>query len=148
MRFHAVVLLGAGLFAGSVLSGEGSGMEPNSTLGPVIKSAAVYATARDTGQRLAESTGLNFTNLPPLDEKQQYIFIDPAKRFQTILGIGGALTDAAAETFYKLPPDKQKEILRAYFDEENGIGYSLGRVQINSCDFSSSSYDYVTDHDP
>jgi len=57
------------------------------------------------------------------------------------------LTDASAETFYKLPADKQQEILRAYFDPQNGIGYSLGRTHINSCDFSSESYTYVTNGD-
>ena len=36
--------------------------------------------------------------------------MDPSKTFQTFLGIGGALTDASAETFYKLPRDKQQEI--------------------------------------
>ena len=57
------------------------------------------------------------------------------------------MTDASAETFYKLPEDKQQEILRAYFDPQNGIGYTLGRTHIHSCDFSSESYTYVKDGD-
>jgi glucosylceramidase len=68
--------------------------------------------------------------------------LDPEKRFQTILGFGGALTDASAETLAALPEEKQKEILTAYFDREKGIGYTLCRTPINSCDFSSSSYAY------
>ena len=139
-----MLLIGAvSFFAGSVLLGKDAGQ----FVQPVIKSTTVYTTARDTGQRLAETDGLTFADIPPLNEKQQYVFVDPGQSFQTILGIGGALTDAAAETFNKLPADKQQEILRAYFDRENGIGYSLGRVSINSCDFSSQSYDYVADHD-
>jgi O-glycosyl hydrolase len=51
----------------------------------------------------------------------------------------GALTDAAAETFYTLPRETQKQILRACCDAREGIGYSLGRTHINSCDFSSES---------
>ena len=43
--------------------------------------------------------------------------------------------------------DKQQEILRAYFDPQNGIGYTLGRTHIHSCDFSSESYTYVKDGD-
>lgn len=107
----------------------------------------VYVTARDTGQRLALAAEEQLSNSPPLTEKQEYIFVDPQKKFQTIVGIGGALTDASAETFYKLSPDKQQEILTAYFDPHNGIGYTLGRTSIHSCDFSSESYTYVTNGD-
>lgn len=107
----------------------------------------VYVTARDTGQRLAPAGEEELSNSPPITEKQEYIFVDPSKTFQTIVGIGGALTDASAETYYKLPPDKQQEILTAYFDPKNGIGYTLGRTSIHSCDFSSQSYTYVTNGD-
>ena len=113
------------------------------TLGKV----QVYLTAKSTGQKLARTEELTFIDLPQPTEKQPAIFVDPARTGQTIVGIGGALTDAAAETFYKLPKDKQQEVLRAYFDPQNGIGYSLGRTHIHSCDFSSDSYTYVTDGD-
>jgi glucosylceramidase len=72
-----------------------------------------------------------------------YVFVDPAKSFQTILGFGGALTDAAAETYAKLPAALRRELIHAYYDPVEGIGYTLGRTHINSCDFSSGSYDYV-----
>jgi glucosylceramidase len=107
----------------------------------------VFVTAQDTGQRLTNAGEEDLQGSAPITEKQEYIFIDPSKTFQTILGIGGALTDASAETFYKLPEDKQREILVAYFDPTNGIGYSLGRTHIHSCDFSSESYTYVKDGD-
>jgi glucosylceramidase len=107
----------------------------------------IYLTARDTGQRLAKSEGIGFTDKLSPAEKDEEIFVDPSKTFQTVLGIGGALTDASAETFYKLPKDKQQEILKAYYDPQTGIGYTLGRTHINSCDFSSESYTYVKDGD-
>jgi glucosylceramidase len=107
----------------------------------------VYLTAKETGQRLSKTNEVELEDSPPINEKQQYIFVDPSKKFQTIIGIGGALTDASAETFYKLPEAKQREILRAYFDPQNGIGYTLGRTHINSCDFSSESYTYIKDGD-
>ncbi|HKI69200.1 MAG TPA: glycoside hydrolase family 30 protein [Verrucomicrobiae bacterium] len=107
------------------------------------KPVTVYVTAKDTGQRLAKAGQLHFVDLPQPSEKQQCIFVDPSKEFQTVLGIGGALTDAAAETFYKLPKEKQEEILKAYYNPQDGIGYSLARTHINSCDFSSESYTYV-----
>jgi len=107
----------------------------------------IYVTARDTGQRLAKADEMELADSSPINEKQQYIFVDPSKTFQTVIGIGGALTDASAETFYKLPEDKRQEILTAYFDPQNGIGYTLGRTHIHSCDFSSESYTYVKDGD-
>jgi glucosylceramidase len=107
----------------------------------------IYITAKDTGQRLAKAGEADLASGLPVNEKEADIFVDPAKAFQTVIGIGGALTDASAETFYKLPLDKQQEILRAYFDPQNGIGYTLGRTHIHSCDFSSESYTYVKDGD-
>ena len=74
-------------------------------------------------------------------------FRSTAKAFQTLVGIGGALTDAVAEVFAKLPQDRQRELLRAYYDPEQGIGYTLARTSIHSCDFSSESYTYVADGD-
>lgn len=69
--------------------------------------------------------------------------VDRRVSFQTMVGIGGALTDAAAETFAKLPPERRRELLTAYFDPEKGIGYSLCRTNIHSCAFSRASYTYA-----
>ena len=107
----------------------------------------VYLTAKGTDQRLSRVADLKFESLPQPTEQQQCVFVDGSAKFQTLLGIGGALTDASAETFYKLPKDKQQELIRAYFDPQSGIGYSLGRTHIHSCDFSSESYTYVKDGD-
>jgi glucosylceramidase len=63
------------------------------------------------------------------------------------MGIGGAITDASAETFYKLPENKRKELLNAYYSTTNGIGYTIARTNINSCDFSSDMYTYVNEND-
>ena len=75
----------------------------------------IYVTAKDTGQRLAKAGEAELADSPPMNEKEEYIFVDPSKTFQTVIGIGGALTDASAETFYKLPEDKQQEILTGLF---------------------------------
>lgn len=90
---------------------------------------------------------LTFVEKIPIKESVAAIFIDTTKTFQTIVGFGGAFTDASAETFYKLPRKMQQEFINAYYDKGKGIGYSIGRVPINSCDFSSSSYTYVKEND-
>jgi len=109
--------------------------------------AIVYLTTRDTGQRLANMGRLSFEPKPQPEEWEKTIFVDPSKTYQPFVGIGAALTDAAAETFYKMPEAQQREFIRAHFDAEAGIGYTLGRTPIHSCDFSSASYTYVKEGD-
>src|SRR5262249_1141372 len=46
-----------------------------------------------------------------------------------------------------LPQQKQEEILQRYYDPVKGIGYTIGRTNINSCDFSSYTYSYVKEND-
>jgi glucosylceramidase len=109
------------------------------------KKVIVYTTADSSNYRLSAMDTLEFKEKPQPFENEVSVFVDPSKTFQTYFGTGGAITDASAETFYKLPKDKQKEIVTAYFDKEKGIGYNVVRTNINSCDFSSDMYTYVTD---
>ena len=111
------------------------------------QSAEVFVTAQRTGDRLSAKAPAAFVPLPQPAENFPVIMADPKRSFQTIEGIGGALTDASAEVFAKLPKDKQEEVLSAYFDPVKGLGYSLGRTHIHSCDFSSESYTYVAEGD-
>src|SRR3989475_12481649 len=111
------------------------------------KRAIVYATAESTSFRLTPTDSLAFKPSGPTSEAKVYVFVDPRKTFQSFLGVGGALTDAAAETFAKLPAARQDELLTAYYSSDRGIGYTLARTNINSCDFSSESYTYVTEGD-
>jgi len=109
--------------------------------------AIVYTTADSTAYRLTPTDTVAFKPLEPTSEGKVYIFVDPRKTFQPFIGIGGALTDAAAETFAKLPAARQDELITAYYSADRGIGYTLGRTNIHSCDFSSESYTYVTEGD-
>ena len=111
------------------------------------KVVTVYATAQNTDYRLTKTATLKFKDFGQPLETQVCVFVDPSKTFQTIVGIGGAITDAATETFAKLPSDKQQELMTAYYDVKDGIGYTLARTHIHSCDFSSHSYTYVDDAD-
>src|SRR6201991_3661630 len=112
------------------------------------KSVKVIVSEKEAGYKFTTTETLQFKDNPQPPETEVSVFVDPAKSFQTMLGIGGALTDASAEVFYKLPKDKQKELLTAYYDKAKGIGYTLGRTNIQSCDFSSDTYSYVSNNDP
>lgn len=109
----------------------------------IPRNAEVYLTARDTDDRLARQEDISFFGFPQPDEASPAVMVDPNKTFQTIEGFGGALTDASAETFAKLPESRQKELLEAYFDPDKGIGYTLCRTSIHTCDFSSVSRAYT-----
>jgi glucosylceramidase len=111
------------------------------------KTITVYTTADSSDLRLTVTDTLQFKEMGQPFETQVCVFVDPTKTFQTLLGIGGALTDASAEVFAKLPKEKQEEFLTAYYDAQKGIGYTLARTHIHSCDFSSGSYTYVADGD-
>lgn len=111
------------------------------------RSVMVYSTAENTNLRLTAGETLRFKDLAQPVETQICVFVDPTKSFQTFMGIGAALTDASAETYAKLPKAQQKEFMEACFDKEKGIGYTIARTNIHSCDFSSGSYTYINEGD-
>lgn len=109
--------------------------------------AEVVMTAQGTSLRLTSTGTLAFTGAAQPLESQPFIYVDPAKTYQTLIGIGGALTDAAADSFASLPPAKRKEVARSFYDPKEGIGYTLARTNIHSCDFSSATYTYAAEGD-
>lgn len=120
---------------------------PDSSYTAAGKTVTVYTTADTGNYRMTLTDTLSFKKMGQPFETQICVFVDPDKTYQTFFGIGAALTDASAETFAKLPKEKQDEFMRAHFDKENGIGYTVARTNINSCDFSSDMYTYVKDGD-
>jgi glucosylceramidase len=111
------------------------------------RTITVFTTAMDSDLRLSETGKLRFGPGQQPSESEVSIFVNPKKRFQEFLGIGGAITDASAEVFARLPEQKQAELMRAYYDTADGIGYSLARTTIHSTDFSSHSYTYIEEGD-
>ena len=121
--------------------------QPNMKIDVTNRDVLIYTTAENTEYRLTRTNALPFSYYGQPFENQPCIFVDPSRLFQTFVGIGGALTDASAETFAQLSPETQEAFLTAYFSKTEGIGYSIIRTNINSCDFSSGSYTYVDDND-
>lgn len=120
---------------------------PKKHLPAAHDAVTVYTTADGTDYRITKTGTLTFKPAVQPTETEPFIYVNPGKTYQQFLGIGGALTDAAAETFAKLPKDKQKELITAYYNPEKGIGYTLGRTNIASCDFSSDMYEYIAPND-
>lgn len=70
--------------------------------------------------------------------------MDATTKHQEFAGFGGAFTEASAINWRKLSDDDQAELIRLYFSDptEGGMGYTMGRVPINSCDFSPATYSF------
>lgn len=111
------------------------------------KTAQVYTSEEVSGLKLSPQNSVQFTNSVQPLETEIAVFVNPAKEFQKFIGIGGAITDASAEVFAKLPIEVQNELINAYYSKEKGIGYSLMRTSIHSCDFSSGSFTYIDSGD-
>ena len=98
-------------------------------------------------------------NCPPMEEgilcsvpdakerENQLICLIPEVEYQEMEGFGGAFTEATAVTLKKLSKENQDKILRLYFSKEDGIGYNIGRIHMNSCDFSEGNYACVEEND-
>ena len=99
-----------------------------------------FLTARDTDARLAQQPSLQ-PHAP--DPALPQLWVDCARKFQTIEGFGGAFTEAAAVTWHKLGLEQREQVLRDYFDHRHGHGYTLCRVHMNSCDFALGNYTHV-----
>jgi len=73
--------------------------------------------------------------------ENQVINIYPEIKYQSIIGFGGAFTEATGVALKLLPENKQQELMNEYFSKD-GFNYNLCRVSIGSSDFSEGSYSY------
>lgn len=102
-------------------------------------------TSRDSGERLSDQGELTVSVAST--GSQNRIKLDATRTYQSIVGFGGAFTEATAYTLSRISPEKRAEVISKYFDPEQGLGYTIGRVHIHSCDFALGNYTYVEDHD-
>ncbi len=100
--------------------------------------ARVIRTAKDTQECISEISTLKVT--AEKSEGASLIRVNPGEQHQSILGFGGAFTEAAAYVLGKLTPEKRRAVIGAYFSPTRGLKYTMGRVHMNSCDFSLGNY--------
>lgn len=75
--------------------------------------------------------------------EMQQVCVHPSVSYQQILGMGGALTEAAAYTYARMSAEKQQQLLGLFFGDGND--YNFCRLHIQSCDFALGNYAYVED---
>jgi len=137
---HKSLLPLLGICLAGLLLGNGrTSAQPETGAPPRSKTYkwSLIETAKDTNHRL---TALRITSPASATSADSVISCDPQQRCQEIVGIGGALTESAAWTLAQLPAKSRMEVLRRYFDPKDGLGYTVCRTHMNSCDFSLNSW--------
>ena len=109
-----------------------------------MKVLKTIRTSKNTGEKLNVIPNNEISSYQKYDD---FLFVDTERVFQKMLGFGGAFTEAAAHTLSKLSDDLRAEVIKMYFDPNEGLAYNLGRVHIHSCDFALGNYTYVEDDD-
>jgi glucosylceramidase len=69
------------------------------------------------------------------------VTVDASQRFQSILGFGGAFTDASCYLLGEMEPEQRRQLLEELFGRD-GLGLSVGRTCIGSSDYSRTAYSY------
>jgi len=69
------------------------------------------------------------------------VTIDASQRFQSVLGFGGAFTDASCYLLGGMEPVQRGKLLKELFGP-SGLSLSLGRTCIGSSDYSRNAYSY------
>jgi glucosylceramidase len=69
------------------------------------------------------------------------IELDPAVKFQEVLGFGGAFTDAACYTFNRLSASEREKLFHELFHSSE-LGLSVGRICVGASDYSIKLYSF------
>ena len=77
--------------------------------------------------------------------ENEVINLYPGVEYQTFEGFGGAFTDSAAYVYSLMDEAQKEELIRMYYGEDQ-MNYTLGRLHLDSCDFSLEQYE--ADSDP
>ncbi|MDO5399957.1 MAG: glycoside hydrolase family 30 protein [Eubacteriales bacterium] len=83
---------------------------------------------------------------PDGGREDQLVNLYPQVRYQALEGFGGAVTESAGYVFSQMSPERQQELLRAYFGPD-AMGYKMVRIPIDSCDFSLGHYEADSDEE-
>ena len=100
-------------------------------------STTIYLTSKESKARIKKIPESELLHDSKTESRS--IKVDKNLTRQSILGFGGAFTEASASIYDQLETDKKHEIIQAYFGD-SGNQYNMGRTHINSCDFSLGNY--------
>ena len=142
--FARPFLLGLGALLVNCGGGGGTtGPDPEPRPQPTGAAVAAYVTTGDQSRLLARDQDLHF-RATALDPALTTVSVDPARRFQSVVGWGAAMTDASAYLIQtRLGAAQRDALLRELFGRDGaGIGLTFVRVTMGASDFSRTHYSY------
>lgn len=107
--------------------------------------AGVGGTPRQTAEAWQTTAGKRFQPISAPEWKKgvatraMSIHLDPARKYQDILGFGAAMTGASCYLLKNAPEAKRRAILEDCFGPQ-GLRFSVARTTIGSSDYSLSAY--------
>jgi glucosylceramidase len=130
--------LAAAVTPGELIRPAAAAIEPANENTSVSPEIAVWVTAGD--ERFATAPKATWSPASATPGADQ-IRLNPGAKFQTILGFGGAFTDAACYTFNQLAPEPREHLFHELFHPSE-MGLSTGRICVGSSDYSTKLYSY------
>lgn len=73
--------------------------------------------------------------------------IDAGQSFQSILGFGGAFTDASCYLFSQMPSAERQKLMEDFFGA-SGLRLSVGRTCVGASDYSRTAYSFDDSSEP
>lgn len=102
-----------------------------------------YETTVFEGNKKSVIKG-NSSFIPDSGVENQVVNIYPSVRGQSFEGFGGAFTDSAGYVYAQLSDKDRQTLVHTYFDADK-LNYRLGRIHLDSCDFSMEQYEAMSD---
>jgi len=107
---------------------------------PASPAAHVWITTPDGSKKLTDSGSVSFGRTAPGHET---VIVDPTRKFQTMTGFGGSLTDSSVTVLSELSPKQQDATMHQLFDPRTGDGLNFLRQPIGASDFvTDAAYTY------
>jgi glucosylceramidase len=111
----------------------------SATEGPEDRSE-IYMWVTSGDERFAAAPNVIWQKVSEKPAGEQ-VRLNPATKFQEILGFGGAFTDAACYTFNRLSPEARERLFHELFHSSE-MGLSVGRICVGSSDYSTKLYSF------
>ena len=123
----------------AVLAASLAGCATQRQAGVAVRDVQVWITTSDRTQALSPGAT---PRSPQSGRPPVHIAIDPAQRYQSMLGFGASITDASAWLIqHRMSPSQRDQLLHALFGREgDAAGFDFTRLTIGASDFSRSHY--------
>jgi glucosylceramidase len=108
-------------------------------------SSAVHVWVTSKDKRYQEIDSLHWQG--GIANSPNAIRLDPAQRYQEILGFGAAFTDASCYLLGKLSPEQRDALLSELF-APSGLRLSVCRTCMGASDYSTAAYSYDDGAEP